>query len=104
MVQREEQEEEEVYETHDAPRGPKTPPRGTRPGLLMEAVQQVRLEAAARESVVDGLPTFALPVLTGSAAEAIDRGALSFLLQQQLAPRIEEEEQQVDKHVPESVE
>ena len=56
----------------------------------------MRLEAAARASVVDGLPTFASPVPTGSTVDAIDRGALSFLLQ--------EEEQQVDKHVPESVE
>ena len=52
------------------------------------------LEAAARASVVDGLPTFALPVLAGSAGEAIDSGALSSLLQQQLAARDEEEEKE----------
>ena len=55
--------------------------------------------------MVDGLPT--LLVLAGSAGEAIDSGALSFLLQLQLAPRfeeVEEEEQQVDQPVPDSVE
>ena len=94
------EEQEEVYETHVALRGPKTtPPVMTRPGLLTEPAPQVRREAAARAFVVDGLPTF------GRGAEANDKGALSFLFQQQLAPRVEEEEeQQVDKLVPESVE
>ena len=56
--------------------------------------------------VVDGLPTFALPVLAESAGEAIDSGALSFLLQLQLAPVVEDEEKeaQLVVDVPESVE
>ena len=80
VVERREEQEKEVYETHVALRGPKTPP-GTRLGLLTEPAPQVR-------------------------GEAIDSGALSFLLQQQLTPRDEEEEEepQVDKLVPESVE
>ena len=48
--------------------------------------------------VVDGLPTFALLVLAGSDGEAIDSGALSFLLQKQLALVVEEAQL-----VPESV-
>ena len=83
-----------MCETHVAPRGLKAPPLGTRAGLLTEPAPQARLEAAARASVVDGLPTFALPVLAGSAGEAIGSGALSFLLQKQLATRDEEEEEQ----------
>ena len=39
---------------------------------------EVWLEATARASVVDGLPTFALPVLAGSAGEAIDSGATTW--------------------------
>ena len=77
VVKRRERQEEEVHETHVALRGPKTPPPGTGPGILSEPALQVRLEAAARASVVEGLPTFALPVLAESAGEAIDSGALS---------------------------
>ena len=95
-----------MHESHDAPRGQKAPLPGTRPGLPPELAPQVRLEAAARALVVDGLPTFALPVLAGSAGEAIHSGTLSFLLQKQLAPVVEEEEEeaQLVVDVPESVE
>ena len=81
-----------MHETHVALRGQNAPLPGTRPGLPPEPAPEVRLEAAARALVVDGLPTFALPVLAGSAGEAIDSGANSFLLQKQLAPVVEEEE------------
>ena len=75
-----------------------------RTGLLAEPVPQVRFEAAARVSVVDGLPTFALPVLAGSTGEAIDSGSLSFLVRQTLSEREkekrkEEEEEEVAKHM-----
>ena len=70
----------------------------------VEYVKDVGLRAQKTPLVVDGLPTFALPVLAGSAGEAIDSGALSFLLQLQLAPKEEEEEQQVDQPVLDSVE
>ena len=65
-----------MKDTPDALRGLKAPPPGTRPGLLTEPASQVKLEAAARASVVDSLPTFALPVMAGTAGEAIDSGAL----------------------------
>ena len=83
-------------------RGQKAPPPGTRPGLPREPAPQVRLEAAARALVVDGLPTLALLVLAGSAGEAIDSGALSFLPQKQLAPVVEEEEEEEAQLVVES--
>ena len=51
------------------------------------------VERREEHSGVDGLPTFALPVLAGSPGEAIDSGTLSFLLEQ-LAPRIVEEEEE----------
>ena len=96
-------EEEVERETYSVPRHLKPPPPGTRPGLLTEPVPQVRLEAAALASVVDGLPTFALPVLAGSAGEATDSGSLSFLVRQTLSEREkqkrkEEEENEVAKH------
>ena len=105
VVERRERQKEEVHETHVAQREPKTPPPGTRPGPPPEPAPQVRLEAAARALVVNGLPTFTLPVLAGSAGEAIDSGALSFL-QKQLAPVVEDEEKeaQLVVDVPESVE
>ena len=65
VVERREEQEEEVYEAHVALRGLKTPPPGTRPGLPSEPAPQVKLDVAARTSVIDGLPTFALPVLSG---------------------------------------
>ena len=72
IVEQHEEQEEEVYETHFTLRGLKTPPPGTWLGPLGEPVPQVRLEAAVRALVIDGLPTFALPVLAGSAGEAIE--------------------------------
>ena len=78
--------------------------------LLAEPAPQERLEAAARASEADGLPTVALRVLAGSAGEPVDSGALSFLLKQQLSAMdvVEEEEEKVEKEEvkpgPESVE
>ena len=94
VVERRERHEEEA-ETH---------PTGTADSISGDAAgspvgAQVTLEAAAGVLVADGLPTFALPVLAESAGEA-----LSFVLQQQLAPVEEEEEAQVEVDVPESVE
>ena len=89
---------------HTAPRGQKTARAQEEVEREAEPVPQLRFEAAARASVVDGLPTFALPVLAGSAGEAIDSGSLSFLVRQTLLERDkekrkEEEEKDVAKHM-----
>ena len=92
VVERRERQEEEVHETHVAQRGSRTTLPGTR------AAGEAR--GGGLSLVVDGLPTFALPVLVGS-GEAIDSGALSFLLKQQLSAMdvVEEEEKEEKEEV-----
>ena len=82
--------EEVENETHAAPRGQITPPPGERPAPLAEV-------AAPQGSIVarcpvDGGPTLTVPVLAGSAAEAVDSSALSFLLSQSLLAEQEAKE------------
>ena len=43
------------------------------------------------------MPLLAVPLLAGAAGEAVDDGALSFLLQQSLAVKEEEEEERKQK-------
>ena len=104
VVERRERHEEEVYETHVALQGPKTPSSGDAarsPGGARAAGSRRRLEPRW------SMACRPLPCLNwrGRQPRKSTEGALSSLLQPQLAPRVEEEdEQQVDKHVPESVE
>ena len=57
---------------------------------------QGTLEAAARASEVDGLPTFALPVLAGSAGEAVDSSFLRFLTAAALLKKRQQRVQQLE--------
>ena len=78
--------EEVVHHAHDAPRGPKTPPPGERPGILPEPVPQ-RSDRTVRRFAGAALPTLALPVLAGSAGEAVDTRTLPFLTAKALEDR-----------------
>ena len=79
--------EEVVHDAHDAPREPKTPPPGVRPGSLAEPGPQ-RSDRTVRRSSGDSLPTLALPSL------AVDSSALRFLTASALEAKrkLEEEE------------
>ena len=67
--------EEVEHATHTGLRAQKTPPPGERPGLPLEPGPQ-RSDRTVRRSSGDSLPTLALPVLAGSAGEAVDGAAL----------------------------
>ena len=84
VVERREEPEGEVRETHDALRGQK------RPLLLVVAVPQGRPEAAARVSA--GVPSLALAVL---AEDTVHASALAFLTQRALEAAVEAEEEMV---------
>ena len=66
------------HATHSGLRPQKTPPPGERPGLLLEPGPQ-RSDRTVRRSSGDNLPTLALPVLAGSAGEAVDASSLRYL-------------------------
>ena len=74
--------EEQV--AHFGLRAQKTPPPGERPGCLADPAPQ-RSDRSQRRFAGNALPTFALPSLAGSAAEAVDASTLTFLLGQNLA-------------------
>ena len=76
--------EEVVHDAHDAPRGPKTPPPGVRPGSLSEPAPQ-RSDRSLRRS---GVPSLADP-----SAAASDGRTLWFLLTKALALKEEEDEE-----------
>ena len=84
---------------HSAPRGHKSARAGVRPGVPEDAgplretehVQHAALRGPKPPS--PGVPSLAMPVLAGTAGEAVDRTALSYLLQQSLAATREEEEE-----------
>ena len=85
---------------HAAPRGPKTARAGVRPGVLEDPGPRRETEheqhAALRgpKPPSPGVPSLAMPVLAGTAGEAVDRTALSYLLQQSLAATKEEEKEE----------
>ena len=70
--------EEVEHATHYGPRAQETPPPGARPGILAEPGPQ-RSDRSGRHSSGDNLPTLALPVLAGSASEAVDASSLLYL-------------------------
>ena len=72
--------EEVVHDAHDAPRGPKTPPPGVRPGILPEPVPQ-RSDRTVRRFL----------------GEAVDPSALSFLVRRAVEDRKREEEEKERK-------
>ena len=86
---------------HSAPRSPKTARAGVRPGVLEDPGPRRETEheqhAALRgpKPPSPGVPLLAMPVLAGTAGEAVDRTALSYLLQQSLAATKEEEERKL---------
>ena len=86
---------------HSAPRRPKTARAGVRPGVLEDPGPRRETEheqhAALRgpKPPSPGVPLLAMPVLAGTAGEAVDRTALSYLLQQSLAATKEEEERKL---------
>ena len=92
--------EEVEHVTHSGLRAQKTPPPGERPGLPLEPRPQ-RSDRTVRRSSGDNLPTLALPVLAGSAGEAVDARTLRFLLGRSLAERKEKEEVQSKAQVEE---
>ena len=85
---------------HSAPRRPKTARAGVRPGVLEDPGPRRETEheqhAALRgpKPPSPGVPSLAMPVLAGTAGEAVDRTALSYLLQQSLAATKEEEKEE----------
>ena len=82
--------EGEVHEKNDAPRRQNAPHPGERPGSLFDPGPQ-RSDRSLRRSAGDSLPTLALPVLAGSAGEAVDSSSLRFLTAAALRQRKEEE-------------
>ena len=81
----------EVHEKYDAPRRQNAPHPGERPGSFSDLGPQ-RSDRSLRRSAGDCLPTLALPVLAGSAGEAVDARTLRFLLGRSLAEKEEEEQ------------
>ena len=79
---------------HECRRAQKTArATGARPGVLKEPEPQ---GGAVTDGYVAALvPSLATLVLAGMAGEAVDRTALSYLLQQSLAARMEEEERKL---------
>ena len=63
---------------HDAPRGPKTPPPGVRPGILPEPMPQ-RSDRTVRHFAGAALLTLGLPIQAVASGEAMDTSALRFL-------------------------
>ena len=53
VVDRHKRQEEVEHETHNAPRGPKTPPPGQRPALLTEPAPQERLADAGHAATCE---------------------------------------------------
>ena len=94
--------EEQV--AHFGLRAQTAPPPGTRPGILADPGPQ-RSDRTVRHSAGAGLPTLALPSLAGSAAEAVDTSALTFLLGQNLERQKmkDEEEKRKEKEVQEKL-
>ena len=86
--------EEVVHDPHVAPRGPKTPPPGERPGILPERLPQ-RSDRSQRHFSGDGLPQLALPSLASAAGEAVDSATLAFLKRAALEERRKEEEEEM---------
>ena len=82
--------EVEAHETHSALRGPKQPPPGERPGILLEPLPQ-RSDRSRRHFSGDTHPTPGLPVLAGAAGEVVDSSALAFLTRAALEERRKEE-------------
>ena len=85
---------------HAAPRGPKTARAGVRPGVLEDPGPRRETEHEQHSALrgpklpSPGVPSLAMPVLAGTAGEAVDRTALSYLLQQSLAATKEEEKEE----------
>ena len=83
---------------HSAPRGQKLARAGVRPGAPEDPEPRRETEHAQHAALwgpkppSPGVPSLAIPVLAGAAREAVDRTALSYLLQQSLAAKKEEEE------------
>ena len=83
--------EEVVHDAHDAPREPKTPPPGVRPGSLAEPAPQ-RSDRSLRGSSGE-TPLLGVPSLADPSAEASDGRTLRFLLTKALALKKEEDEE-----------
>ena len=81
--------EEAGVETHNAPRGLKTPPPGMRPEQLPEAPGPQRCDRTVRGTSV-GAPVLAVQSLRGF--DGVDDTAAKFLLRQALKKKKEEEE------------
>ena len=95
--------------THDAPWGQKTASSaGAHPGVLKEPEVLGGEEGRRGGAVTVGyvaapMPTLALPVLAGSAGEAVDDLSLRFLLGRSLAEQEEEEEKRRKAAVEETI-
>ena len=76
-----------------APRGQKPARAGVRPGVPEDPGPGRETEHEQPPS--PGVSSLAMPVLAGAAGEAVDRTALSYLLQQSLAAKREEEEERM---------
>ena len=92
VTRREERQEAEVHETHNAPRSQTTPLPGARLAPLSEVTGP---QAAVTSGYVAArVPLLGAPSLADSSAEAVDGGALSFLLQHALRDKRKEEEEE----------
>ena len=92
VTRREERQEREVHETHNALRSQTTTLPGVRPAPLSEVTGP---QAAVTSGYVAGIvPLLGAPSLAESSAEAIDGSTLSFLLQHALGDKRKEEEEE----------
>ena len=89
-------------ELYEGLRAQTTASSGMRPAPLVEVSEPQEEEGAVTVGYVAApMPTFALPVLAGSAGEAVDDRSLRFLLGRSLAEKKEEEEKRRKAEVEE---
>ena len=84
-----------MHDAHDALRGQKTPPRGMRPGSLLDPGPQ-RSDRTVRHSAGDA-PLLVVPALRSD--DGVDGTTLRFLLEQNLSLKKKQEEEEERKRL-----